>query len=649
MASSSKQNTFYSWLQRFVAQFGGDRMSLKTVALLVVVVLACYGNTTQNGYSIDDDLIIDAHPQAESGFSALSEIFTTNYLSHGTKQGSYRALPRATYAIEYALWGHKPGISHGINIFLFLITCLLIVSLLSRLFPNGNGLAILCAVLLFAVHPLHTEVIASLKNRDELMQLMFSLLACIGLISYARHGKTASLILSSLAFLSSLACKETGIQFFAIYPIVFFYAGEVNKKRAIASSILFASVVALFGIFMVTVLNPEAVFWMNNATEEFLFIEHPLMHTSDLSIRIGTAFYGLLLYLKLYLIPYPLGFYYGYNQISLVPITSMLALASIVIYAVLSTIGIVGIRSRSPYSFAIFIMLICLAIFSNLVVQVSGIIAERYAYSSSMGFCILVGWIVQALSHRLSNGLKWGVLVPFTMVLVVFSGLTIERNKQWKNYLTLANQDSKTFTESAVVHFYLARYVENHVLDTATVNRVDWWRKAAYSYGQASRVHPSTTWSALYAADIYFHELHDLDSALIMYDALFYHGNLDRQSSASMLSYGACLKEKNRFTDAIRIYKLHTESFPYDIVAYERLLEILFVSDDDNELEKLLSITLAQFPTSDLPYIYRGNLANQKGDSQEAIDWYEKAIELNPPNEQLKNFILHLSRSNQIN
>ena len=82
---------------------------VKLIVLLTLLVFSIYGNTALNGYSIDDNLIVDGNQQAEQGFSGIKEILTTNYFSRGAKRGSYRAIPRATFAVEIGFFGKTLG------------------------------------------------------------------------------------------------------------------------------------------------------------------------------------------------------------------------------------------------------------------------------------------------------------------------------------------------------------------------------------------------------------------------------------------------------------------------------------------------------------------------------------------------------------
>lgn len=617
-----------------------DRINLrsKIVLLLVAVLISVvYGNTLLNGYSVDDELIVKGNAQAEQGLSGVPEILTTNYFTRGEKKGSYRGLPRATFALEYEVFGADPTWSHAINVFFFFLTCWLVLLFLIRLFPDGKKLAVLSALLLFIVHPIHTEVVASLKNRDELMQLMFSLSACIFLIDYTRKGNLFRLFGSMIMFMAALMSKETAIQFLAIFPLVYYYAGKVDVKRGIIAGTGLLTTTIAFAGFMVLYLDPDAVLWMDTAMDEYLFIEHPLMHTEEKSIIFGTGFYGLSHYLRLFVFPYPLGFYYGFDQISLVSLTDFQAIASIILILGLGILGLTKLKNRSMLGLGILIMLICLSIFSNLVVQVSGIIAERFAYSSSLGYCMIAGFGIQYLVNRFSK-LRPLIVGSSILVLSVMAYGSIDRNTDWKSYLSLAENDANTFKNSAVTQLYLAVHIQNTVLDTAQVNRDKWIDQLVRAYKEVVRIHPDTRTACRYVV-LESNNFVGSDSLLMAYKILLAAG-LQQDQPNDYLAYSDLLVANQNREDAIPVFNNWIERSPTDTLAYQKAAENLLSLNKKEALETLVDTMDIRFPEADLPLIYRGNLAMMSGQPGLALEWFEKALQLNPDNSELYEFLI---------
>src|SRR5205807_1867118 len=99
-------------------------------------------------------------------------------------------------------------------------------------------------------------------------------------------------------------------------------------------------------------------------------------------------------------------------------------------------------RQRDVYALGILFFLITLALFSNIVFLVGATMAERFLFFPSVGFCLVVAQLMRRLWGG-DNGVVpdqklYLILVP---VALVWAGLTIQRNSQWKDAYTLYKTD----------------------------------------------------------------------------------------------------------------------------------------------------------------------------------------------------------------
>ena len=149
------------------------------VFLFFVAAFVLYWNTIPNKYSLDDNLVVYDHPLVGKGISSIPEIFTSHYRDIDKNVYGYRPIAMTTFAIENEFFGQNPHISHFVNIVLYALLLILLFFLLVRLFQNIPRKIIFFIMLLFAAHPLHTEVVASLKNREELLCFIFGIAAVV--------------------------------------------------------------------------------------------------------------------------------------------------------------------------------------------------------------------------------------------------------------------------------------------------------------------------------------------------------------------------------------------------------------------------------------------------------------------------------------
>src|SRR5213592_3190554 len=77
---------------------------------------------------------------------------------------------------------------------------------------RARGLALLVA-LLYLAHPVHTEVVASIKSRDEILAWLFGILAFSLLLDHSRTPSATRKALSAGCFLLALLSKENSVTF----------------------------------------------------------------------------------------------------------------------------------------------------------------------------------------------------------------------------------------------------------------------------------------------------------------------------------------------------------------------------------------------------------------------------------------------------
>jgi tetratricopeptide (TPR) repeat protein len=165
--------------------------------------------------------------------------------------GYFRPLTTLSYALDYALWGYRPAGYHLTNVALHALDSALVGTILLRL-GFGTGTSLLAA-LLFAVHPIHTENVAWISGRTDLLAFTFGGLAilCASNAAEARPGVDASAnawlrrawsSASVAAFALALLAKETAVVSLAWLVAVGVYRGWDRRRM---SGILLPQAVAL--------------------------------------------------------------------------------------------------------------------------------------------------------------------------------------------------------------------------------------------------------------------------------------------------------------------------------------------------------------------------------------------------------------------
>ncbi|XP_030332716.1 protein O-mannosyl-transferase TMTC4 isoform X2 [Strigops habroptila] len=223
-------------------------------AKMVVALISflCFANSYDGDFVFDDSeaIINNKDLRAETPLGDLwHHDFWGSKLSSNTSHKSYRPLTVLTFRINYLFaGGFYPVGFHVINIILHCTISVLMVDVFSILlgglqFSNkGRRLNLvpktsLLAALLFAVHPVHTECVAGIVGRADLLCALFFLLSFLGYCKAFRENKEGhnfsmfwvlvSVILGAIAML----CKEQGITILGLNAV--FDALVINKLNVL--------------------------------------------------------------------------------------------------------------------------------------------------------------------------------------------------------------------------------------------------------------------------------------------------------------------------------------------------------------------------------------------------------------------------------
>jgi protein O-mannosyl-transferase len=439
-------NPAFSWREH--------RIPLLILALLAFVL---YIKTTGFEYALDDKMVLVDNKFTQEGFDGIADIFryesfrgyfgTQTELLEGDR---YRPLSIASFAAEKEFFGAKPAISHFFNVLLYVITGLVLYRVLVFMFPviSSNNTRWyfsipFIATALYIVHPLHVEVVANIKGRDEILAMLGEMGTLFFSFKWLANKKTRYLFFSFISFFAAILSKEGAITFLAVVPLTvhFFSKASLGEKLKV-------TVPVLAGTILYLMMRVNAIGYLTDDKVVTDLMNNPFYGMS-FGDRTATIFYTLLLYLKLLIFPDVLTHDYYPYQIPVMSWSQWQPILSLLIHAAMAFIIIKGWKKRSSlaYSFAFYI--ITLSIVSNLLVSVGIFMNERFVYHASLGFCIAAALGLNYLFQNKKRALRYTAVAVFILMLAGYSVRTVLRLPAWKNDESLDKSAIKNSPNSA--------------------------------------------------------------------------------------------------------------------------------------------------------------------------------------------------------
>lgn len=869
--------------------------------LLFALVFVLYGNTLGHQYNFDDDLVTNHHPLSSRGIEAIPEIFNSHY--YQDKDGyayEYRPVVLSSFAIEHQFFGDNPQISHLVNVSLYAILALTLFGLLNLMLP-GLGLHFsLLATVLFILHPIHTEVVASIKSRDEILALLLGLASWILAIRFFIKGNILLALLSTFFLVLGLLSKMSIVSLVVLIPLSAVFFKDVKYLRLILLSILFTissvyiisfvfgetrllftfliaaitgptlvyyllkenivqklfkrfdflwskesgfrerlSVIGLsfksyiqkhyittsiiliaihllgvlFDVFKITTpttliitflllyfsdkefkkyflvllyallisiylfsitklivktsaffivllfisghisrnkhtsliifliaisttffigfaaigliialigylyfdrnkilyllsllyfiyfiiklfVNPyedafDYVFLLiagilpllyskvklqkiadpililsfcfftiyatgfysipktsievakqmietqtettprllENTDRPLDFLEYPMEIVPSANIKIGTAAYLLGEYLKKLLLPVSFGFYYGYAQVIPVGMDNFQAIMSVITYALLLIMALFYAKKHITLSYSIVFFITSILVFSNLFYPVAGMMGDRLAFVSSLGYCMVLAYIpvklFKVFNLKENNRLELKPIFIFISILILgfYSFKTISRNSQWKDPLTLMQYDIKYLDKSAQAHNILAGNLFNEYNKSNNEKYLD---QAIHHYEKAIDIYPEF-FNAYYSLGDAYKLKKEYKKSVLAFNKVI---ELDSSYTSAMISIANIYEMNGVYKYAIPYYELAINNNPGNVLSYNSLAYAWFRLNEYNKAIDVVKQAVNKFPNDFDTWSNLGKIYLQIGDSPNAITSFEKAFSI---------------------
>lgn len=629
------------------------RLNFRPDWMIVCIIAFCcilYLNSVPNHFSMDDELVTNNNKRIEGGIKAIPGIWMTRY-SEGKLKFEYRPVVKTTFALEYEFFKGNPHVSHLINLLLYILTALLLFKILKKMFAGYHPILHFFTVMLFVAHPVHTEVVASLKNRDELLSFLGCLISLYLLLKYADTSKLRYIFLAFLAYLLAYLSKSSAIVFFAILPMaLYFYSNIPAKKIILITVLILATAIAARYLPRVYLPKPE---------RDVFFFENPLFFVRNLNIVLGTGMISLLFYLKILFIPHPLVFYYGYNTIPVVSLFNPWAILSVIIHLSLFIFALYLIRRKHILSFAILYYLFSISLFSNIPAPAMGIVAERYVFAASFGFCIILSYIFMKLMKAnpalkmITKKSSLKLVIVFIILLIPFSVKTITRNPNWDTQMTLYRNDIRYLEKSAKANTIIAWQMISDINKSMNQGirppnlqaKVD---SILYFFNRSVKIFPAYYSSYNNIGLVYFTILAGIETDSLKRmnycdtSLTYFKKALDVKPDYSDASYNlAFASEKTgRYADAIKYYRMTIRVKPGNITAMSNMANIYHDNYKNFDSAMILNkLIMKTDPSSDVPYENIGTYYMMKDDMITAVKYFEIAMDKYPGNYRLASYL----------
>lgn len=569
--------------------------------LLGILGFVLYANTLSHGWALDDYSVIKDNFVTQKGMEGIGTLMSTEYrYGYWNSTGSlYRPLSLVMFAIEWQYFPDNPYIGHFMNVLLYAITAMALFFTLCNLLKN-NSLAIpFFITLLYIAHPMHVEVVANIKSRDEILAMLFSMATLNYLLKYFDSKKMTALVMALLTYSIALFSKESSITFLAIFPLAIYFFREIPTANNLKTTALMLIPAVIFLLIRQKVLGDQTLL------ESISPLDNTIVQ--DGIPKLAGALAMMSVYFKTLFFPNTLVSDLGFNAIPLSGWGDLKTLIALALNVAFVAYAITNFKKKDPIVFGILFFYITFSISSNIFITIGTSYGERLVYASSLGFILsfvfLIYKFVKTSSNLDENVFKFMSKSPvFTAILgafcLFFAFKTVARNPVWKDSFSLYEADIQQYANGAKLNYHYALELTKKGRDTEDKNlKKQLLDKAIQHFNQSLSIYPNYKdaygemgLAYFYAGDnnkamenylkaneiqpdakiysnmgmIYFQQQNVVEAQKVYEKAL----QIDPRYVDGMRNLGSCLAMQGKFKEAIPYFKKAIEFRPNEAILY---------------------------------------------------------------------------------
>jgi hypothetical protein len=415
------------------------------MVLAGLVAGAAYSPALRNGFTLDDQAIVEENPAAHDVGAALRAA-GSSYWPPPHDAGQWRPLVILSFATDWQLSGGRAAWLHAGNVLWHATATALLVPVL---IPYAGLAGATVGALVFAVHPVHVEAVANLVGRAELMAAVLLLLAVLfaraGAARVAAGASAAGCEVGVLACLALALLSKEHAAVGILLLVLDRWALTTHPALRLRARLV-AAALALTAIWFVARAQIDV-------GRSFAAVA-PTFFDQDATGRLATMLPVVFHVVRLLVWPFQLSPDYHPRVVDRLDAVTPLGLAGAAFLLLLLALGLAVRRRHPAVSAALGFVAIAWLPTANLLFPTGIVLSERTLYLASVGIALLAGLGAVALERRYGRRVATALLVA---TVTAFGARTLTRIPIWESTRTLVLEGVLTRPESYKVRQAAAR------------------------------------------------------------------------------------------------------------------------------------------------------------------------------------------------
>ena len=516
------------------------------------------------------------------------------------KQG--RPLTYFTFSINYYFSKLDTLGYHLINLIIHIINIILVFVLTKKIVSYSikkyTLLFPFIVSIIFAIHPINTEVVTYIYNRSSSLSTLFYLLSILFFIKTFEKNRYYY-FLSLISFILSFLAKETA----ATLPLIiivfdYIFLSNYSLKKVINKKFYHIP----FWIILIFLFIYSS----------FYQIEQSNFTYEQKTIWFQTQLWVITKFFKLLIIPHGLSIDHSFEAITNILEPRALISTFIIMLIIIFTWKIYSKRTEFSKIILFSILSFFITLLPTLIFIVH--IGERHLYLPAIGFYLVIGCIFISLNENLFYNYRAVFYTLVALYILILSILTVKRNQLYNNPVLLWQDVINQYPNNICAHNNLGTiYLENKD-----------YENAKSEFEKVLELNPNDK-EALNNLGTIYSELEQHENAIIAFKKII---ETNPEYAEAHNNLGTLFREKKEYDKALNEYYIAIKLKPDYVSAYNNIGILYYLQKEYNKAENMFKKAIEINPDYIEAHNNLGNLYSLTGQYDKSISEFKKTIEI---------------------
>lgn len=574
--------------------------------VFLLVTLGCvlvYWSVFSNEFIItwdDDAYVLDNPLLTLDTKEKVNTLLTEGY------QGNYHPLTMLSLSFDQLLWGKVPFGYHLTNLLFHILNTILLYLLTWKLIRHK--IIGFFTTMLFGLHPMHVESVAWVSERKDVLYLFFLLGTLLAYLQYLDGSKRKYLLLALGLSLLSLLSKPNAVVIPVLLCILDVWKGQKINLVMLVNKIPFILLALLFsGLTIYFQGSAEAISDLANY---------------GIYQRIQLISYCWIAYLYKFLFPVYMSGHYAFPP-SAAPFSIFMKAAPFILLLMVFLL-MMWSRCSKYLGLGILFFTVSLLPVLHIIPVGSALMADRYTYLPYIGLGLSLAYYFTFLIRKFE--IYKTSIYCLLMAFMVLLGLSaFDRTKVWKNDVTFWTDVIKKDPNTYIGRYGLGQYflLQNDIEGCIT------------QYQKVLEIYPNAEEPNAFIGILY-NRIGDVEKAADHFDKVLY---LNPEATNVRRRRGKLLLQLGFWEDAVVDFSICLEQLPNDLELYTFRAEAFLGLGKKDLAFTDWQAAVKRGTIDSKVYFNLGNYYYENHNLNQAINYLDKALQLNPNKENYKSMV----------